>query len=84
MTYRGHIKNGVAVLDSPVELPDGTRVRVEVEKDSQSDFWQNKTVEDLAREQGVQPIKNLADLKFDWPADDSIDEFLALIREVRH
>jgi hypothetical protein len=84
MTYRGQIKNGVAILDSPVELPDGTRVQIVVEQSSQSDFWKNKTVEQLAVEQGVKPIKNLADLKFDWPADDSIDDLLALVREVRH
>ena len=29
MTYRGHIKGGVVVLDEPVELPEGTEVRVE-------------------------------------------------------
>ncbi len=26
MTYRGHIKNGVAVLDEPGDLPEGTPV----------------------------------------------------------
>jgi hypothetical protein len=83
MTYRGHIKNGVAVLDAPVTLPDGTRVRVEVEP-AGSEFWSGKTVEELAREQGVQPIKNLADLAMDWPEEESVDEFLALVREVRH
>ena len=40
--------------------------------------------EELAHEQGVHPINNLAGLTIDWPADESIDEFLALIREVRH
>ena len=29
MTLRGHVKNGVIVLDDPVQLPDGTEVRVE-------------------------------------------------------
>ena len=29
MTYKGHIKNGVVVLDEQVNLPDGTQVRVE-------------------------------------------------------
>lgn len=29
MTYRGHIKNGVVVLDEPVELPEGLEVRIE-------------------------------------------------------
>ena len=30
MTYKGHVKNGVVVLDDPVKLPDGAEVRVEV------------------------------------------------------
>lgn len=29
MTLRGHVKNGVIVLDEPAQLPDGTEVRVE-------------------------------------------------------
>jgi len=33
MTYKGHVKNGVVVLDEPVTLPEGTVVLVEpVEK----------------------------------------------------
>jgi hypothetical protein len=28
MTYRGHVKNGVIVLESPVELPEGAEVEV--------------------------------------------------------
>ncbi|MGA2441211.1 MAG: hypothetical protein ABSH08_09635 [Tepidisphaeraceae bacterium] len=83
MTYRGRIKNGVAVLDTPGKLPEGTRVRVEVEP-AGSEFWGGKTVEELARDQGIQPIDNLADLAIDWPEEESVDEFLALVREVRH
>jgi hypothetical protein len=83
MTYHGHIKNGVAVLDTPVLLPDGTRVRVEVEP-ANSDFWGGKSVEELAIEQGIKPIGNLASLAIDWPEEESIDEVLALVREVRH
>jgi hypothetical protein len=30
MTYKGHVKNGMVVLDDPVKLPDGAEVRVEV------------------------------------------------------
>ncbi|MFW6161299.1 MAG: hypothetical protein ACODAJ_00935 [Planctomycetota bacterium] len=30
MTYRGHVKNGVVVLDEPAELPEGAEVRVEL------------------------------------------------------
>ncbi|MCC6798246.1 MAG: hypothetical protein IT366_24245 [Candidatus Hydrogenedentes bacterium] len=29
MTYRGHIENGVVILDEPLSLPDGTTVSVE-------------------------------------------------------
>lgn len=29
MTYRGHIENGLVVLDEAVVLPEGTKVRVE-------------------------------------------------------
>lgn len=29
MTYRGHIQNGVVILDEQLSLPDGTEVRIE-------------------------------------------------------
>jgi hypothetical protein len=29
MTYRGHIENGAVVVDEPINLPEGTAVRVE-------------------------------------------------------
>ena len=29
MTYRGHVKNGVVVLDDEVTLPEGTEVAVD-------------------------------------------------------
>jgi len=29
MTYRGHVTNGVVVLDEPADIEDGTVVRVE-------------------------------------------------------
>ena len=74
--------NGVAVLDTPVALPDGTPVRVEVEH-AESDFWKGKSVEELAREQNVRPIASLKELAMDWPQEDSLDELFALIREVR-
>ena len=28
MTYRGHVKNGVVVLDPPADLPEGAQVEV--------------------------------------------------------
>ncbi len=30
MTYRGHVRNGVVVLDEAVKLPQGAAVRVEL------------------------------------------------------
>ena len=30
MTYRGHIKDGLVVLDDPISLPDGTTVTIAV------------------------------------------------------
>jgi hypothetical protein len=30
MSYRGHVRNGVVVLDEPVGLPDGAEVRIEL------------------------------------------------------
>jgi hypothetical protein len=82
MTYHGHMLNGVAVLDTPVNLPDGTPVRIDVLRES-PDFWQSKSVEDLAREQGVQAAASLDELAGDWPEEDSVDEFLSLLRKVR-
>ncbi len=33
MTYRGHVENGVIVLDEPADLPEGASVRVELTDD---------------------------------------------------
>jgi hypothetical protein len=30
MTYRGHVKNGLVVLDEPAQLMDGTSVEVQL------------------------------------------------------
>jgi hypothetical protein len=30
MVYRGHVKNGVVVLDDPVTLPEGLQVQIEI------------------------------------------------------
>ena len=82
MTYHGHIRNGVAVLDTPVDLPDGTPVRIEVER-LETEFWRNKGVAELAQAQGVLAVTSLDELAGDWPEEDSVDDLLQLIREVR-
>jgi len=49
-----------------------------------SDFWQTKTVEELAVEQGVKPIENPDELLGDfWPEEESTDAFLIWLRKVR-
>ncbi|HEV2948865.1 MAG TPA: hypothetical protein VGX70_15945 [Gemmataceae bacterium] len=48
------------------------------------DFWRTKTIEQLAKEQGVKPIENPDDLLGDfWPEDESIDDFLLWLRRLR-
>lgn len=64
MTYRGHIRNGVAVPDTPAALPEGTAVRIEVDRDG-SAFRQNETADQLAREQEVPPVRSPDDLRGD-------------------
>lgn len=62
MTYRGHIKNGVAVLDAQIKLPDGTPVQVDIQP-SDSDFWRGKNVEETAQEQSSILLPTLTN----WP-----------------
>jgi hypothetical protein len=39
---------------------------------------------ELARQQGVEPIRNIKDLQGDfWPEDESVDDFLAWVKEIR-
>jgi len=82
MIYHGHIQNGVAVLDTPAALADGTPVLVKVER-AEGDFWTDKNIDELAREQGVLPIARFDDLVIDWPDEDPLDELMSLVREVR-
>jgi len=37
MTYKGHVENGVIVLDESAALPEGTRVEVALEIEESSD-----------------------------------------------
>ena len=39
---------------------------------------------EFARQQGVKPIKSIKELQGDfWPEDESVDEFLSWVRELR-
>jgi len=45
--------------------------------------WENKSAEQLLREQQVKPVSKMTDLAGDWPAEDSLDEFLDRVRKGR-
>jgi len=39
---------------------------------------------ELARQQGVKPVRSIEDLQGDfWPEEESVDDFLAWVREIR-
>ena len=43
-------------------------------------FWDLATLDELAEEQGIEPVERLEDLvSAFWPEDESVDEFLAAI-----
>jgi len=43
-------------------------------------FWDLPTLDELAEEQGVEPVQRLEDLADgSWPEDESVDDFLAAI-----
>ena len=69
------------------EVDEGGRMRV-LELESLEDaepaegrsFWDLPTLDELAEEQGVEPVERIEDLGAGfWPEDESVDEFLAAI-----
>ncbi len=81
MTYRGHIKNGVAVLEGCADLPEGTAVVIQPA--ATFGFSENLSIAQLMARQQVSPVSGASDLAGDWPSEDSLDEFLAAVREDR-
>lgn len=41
-----------------------------------ADFFSGKSIEELAKAQGIEPLRKLALLKGGWPDDEPLDEFL--------
>ncbi|MGA2069573.1 MAG: hypothetical protein ABSG86_31770 [Thermoguttaceae bacterium] len=64
----------MAVLDEPGDLPDGTPVVIQPV--GTFGFQEDLSIAELIERQGVRPVEGLADLAGDWPADDSLDDFL--------
>lgn len=46
------------------------------------EFWEDRPLDEILREQGIQPTANPRDLAIDWP-DDDLDEFFEAVREAR-
>jgi hypothetical protein len=45
----------------------------------------HKRLRELARQQGVKPIQSIRDIEGDfWPENESVDDFLDLVRSIRH
>ncbi|MDQ3755251.1 MAG: hypothetical protein M3371_11035 [Acidobacteriota bacterium] len=52
--------------------------RAEARKQAHARAWE------LAKQQGVKPIRSIEDLQGDfWPEDESVDEFLEWVRAIR-
>lgn len=65
---KANLKNHVRESETPSRSTNAAHARA----------WE------LARQQGVKPIKSIKDLKGDfWPEDESADEFLEWLRSVR-
>jgi hypothetical protein len=95
MTYHGHVRKGVILLNEPASLPDGTvvsirplkksftRAKDEVRSTPNAGFWTSPTAAELAEQQQVVFPENVEALAGDWPEDESIDEFLEVVRRNR-
>jgi hypothetical protein len=73
------------------EVPERLQKAEQVTAESQSDTAEEEyrkhahaRVWELARKQGVKPIRNMAELQGDfWPEEESIEEFLSWLRDLR-
>jgi hypothetical protein len=76
------------------QLPPRERLHVvsqilpELEQDlpalhSSPDFWRSADLNTLAEEQGVYVVDDYQSLLGGWPAEESIDDFIAAVREER-
>lgn len=85
MEVMGKVKAGVVHLAEPLNVPDGTPVAVRVADapNPYGNFWENLSLEELARRQGVKPITDVNVLQGLWPEEDDIDQFLREVKEMR-
>lgn len=83
MSIHGHVQNGMVVLDQPLPLPDGTRVRVEPVAGPDERFWHSPSLDELARQQDVAKPASVENLLGGWPADELDDQFEQAILDWR-
>ena len=70
MTYRGHVRNGTVVLDTPAELPEGATVEVNVI---------------VAPDRDRPPITSIEELRGEDVGEDEFgDDFDATLRKWRN
>ena len=68
----------------PTRLRAARAVQNGVQVRQRSSFSRSKSIEVLAAEQGVKPIDRPESLRGDfWPEDESTDEFLSWLRNLR-
>ena len=82
-----------SVSAHPADLlcsPEDYRALFErIEREAQADEEESRKqaharIWELARQQGVEPIRSIKDLQGDfWPEEESVDDFLAWVREIR-
>lgn len=90
MTVLGRVIKGQIQLPQPLNLPDGTVVEVDVPSSSDAEmlaasrrFWVGDSLAEIFARQNVKPVSKLQDLAGDWPADESVDGFVAQVRKGR-
>lgn len=76
-------EDGVLKPEVPVNMPEGTRgiARVRTVEPGDKSFWVHLSAEEHMKRQAPLPVTRPTDLMGDWPADESIDEFLRSIEE---
>lgn len=78
----------VAVL-SPIdrgrkEEPPAAHDEPDTFRSDALDFWEDRTLEEMAHAQGVTPIQSIEELSADfWPETESLDEFITTVRKWR-
>jgi hypothetical protein len=79
-------EDGVLKPEGRVDLPEGARgiAHIRESANGSGGFWANPNIDQLREQQGTRPIHRPEDLAGDWPADDSVDEFLESVRRERH